>query len=123
VFPDLKKSIARALYESPALLGALPRPEISNRFPADVVASLGIYVFEHLYDREAIAYPYGRIAFPDRPIYVTALPAKVAASAALARLARCDFGKSTYLQPCEWAPCTWPGQEYLATDFSTIRST
>ena len=46
VFPDLKKSIARVLHASPALLGALPRfSDIAYRFPDDLVASLGIYVY------------------------------------------------------------------------------
>ena len=69
-----------------------------------------------------MAFPYGRVAFPDRPIHVTALPEKVVASPALARLNHCNFDQTTYLQPCEWTLCEWPGQEYMASDFSTVRS-
>jgi len=120
-FAQLSSNVARALYDSHALLGALPRPEVSDPFPADVIASLGVYVYEHLCDGW-IAGPYGRIALPDRPIRVTGLPVKVAESPALARFERCDFAETVYFQPCEWTDCSLPGNQYLGSDFSTVRS-
>lgn len=120
LFEELPKDLGREFYTSKSLLGALPRPERSWPFPPDVVASFGLYVFEHLCGSWA-AGPYGRLAFPRQPLTLGSLPPEIRGSSSLVHFTGISFESRLYLQPCEELLCQAYFDMFLSTDFDTER--